>query len=92
MNIKKLFLIIFFITYSHNLLHAIEDPFNAYILSIDKHSDEDLINIAIKDNIDLAGYPNTAGSLAMLDNIPNYDAFIVKNSNKMVFTLVEKPI
>ena len=53
MNIKKLFLTIFFITYSHNLLHAIEDPFNAYILFIDKRSDEGLINIAIKDNIDL---------------------------------------
>ena len=90
MNIKKLFLIIFFITYSHNLLHAIEDPFNAYILSIDKHSDEDLINIAIKDNIDLAGYPNTAGSLAMLDNIPNYDAFIVKKLKQNGFHISGK--
>ena len=90
MNIKKLFLTIFFITYSHNLLHAIEDPFNAYILFIDKHSDEGLINIAIKDNIDLAGYPNTAGSLAMLDNIPRNDAFIVKKLKQNGFHISGK--
>ena len=90
MNIKKLFLTILFITYSHNLLHAIEDPFNAYIISIDKHSDEGLINIAIKDNIDLAGYPNTAGSLAMLDNIPRNDAFVVKKLKQNGFHISGK--
>ena len=59
---------------------------NAYILSIDKNSSNgNLINIAIKDNIDLAGYP-TAGSIAMLDNFPKNDAFIVKKATKMVFT------
>ena len=91
MNIKKLFLTVFFIAAcSHNLLRAIEDPFNAYILSIDKHSDEGLINIAIKDNIDLAGYPNTAGSLAMLDNIPRNDAFIVKKLKQNGFHISGK--
>ena len=72
------------------MLHAIEDPFNAYILFIDKHSDEGLINIAIKDNIDLAGYPNTAGSLAMLDNIPRNDAFIVKKLKQNGFHISGK--
>ena len=91
MNIKKFFLTIFFIGYSHSLLYAIEDPFNAYILSIDKNSsNENLINIAIKDNIDLAGYPTTAGSIAMLDNVPENDAFIVKKLKQNGFYISGK--
>ena len=91
MNIKKFFLTIFFIVCSHSLLYAIEDPFNAYILSIDKNSSNgNLINIAIKDNIDLAGYPTTAGSIAMLDNFPKNDAFIVKKLKQNGFHISGK--
>jgi Asp-tRNA(Asn)/Glu-tRNA(Gln) amidotransferase A subunit family amidase len=36
------------------------------------------VPIVIKDNIDSVGLANTAGSLAMLDNLPSNDAHIVK--------------
>ncbi len=90
MNIKKLFFTIFVISYSNSFLYAIEDPFNSFILSIDNNSNGGLINIAIKDNIDLAGYPTTAGSLAMLDNIPKNDAFIVKKLKRNGFHISGK--
>jgi amidase len=38
----------------------------------------DGIPILIKDNIDVAGMPNTAGSLALKDNVPAHDAPMVK--------------
>lgn len=90
MRNKKLFLTIFFLTLTHDLLEAVEDPFNAYIVSIENFSDKSLVNIAIKDNIDLAGYPTTAGSLAILDNIPKNDAFIVKKLKQNGFHISGK--
>ena len=65
--------------------NARNDPHNAYIIFTPEiTAKENTIKIAIKDNIDLAGYPTTAGSLAMVNNIAANDAFIVKqlkNSN-----------
>lgn len=54
-----------------------DDPFNAYIVQILPSKEDGRVSIAIKDNIDLIGWPTTAGSLAMLDNIPTQNAFIV---------------
>ena len=77
-----LFLIgVLFFAYLHCDLYATEDPFNAYILTIEDSSDGESTNIVIKDNIDLEGFPTTAGSLAILDNIAKKDAFIVSNSS-----------
>ena len=78
MKKNKYLIGVLFFAYLHCDLHAIEDPFNAYILTIDDSSDKELTNIVIKDNIDLEGFPTTAGSLAILDNIAKKDAFLVK--------------
>ena len=59
------------------LVFSSNDPFNAYIVQIPDSKKDTRINIAIKDNIDLIGWPTSAGSLAMLDNIPTENAFIV---------------
>ena len=53
------------------------DKFNAYVVQIPKENITNKVAIAIKDNIDLIGFPTTAGSLAMLDNYPIQNAFIV---------------
>ena len=76
--IKKYF-VAFLLTAFHIFLtgEATKDPFNAFILEIPSMEEKNSINIAIKDNIDLAGFPTTAGSIAMLSNIPQKDAFIV---------------
>ena len=66
-----------FAAYSMGLFAA-KDPFNAYITLTENHAQEGDISIAIKDNIDLAGFPTTAGSLALLDNIAKNDAFLVR--------------
>ena len=59
------------------LIYPQLDKFNAYIVQNPKENINDKISIAIKDNIDLIGFPTTAGSLAMLDNFPIQNAFIV---------------
>jgi Asp-tRNA(Asn)/Glu-tRNA(Gln) amidotransferase A subunit family amidase len=53
------------------------DRFNAYVVKIPKENISEKVSIAIKDNIDLVGFPTTAGSLAMTDNFPSQNAFIV---------------
>jgi len=42
----------------------------------------DGVPVLVKDNIDVAHMPNTAGSLALLENIPNTDATLIKNLKK----------
>ena len=76
MNIFRTF------TLTSLMLHSVlvfssNDPFNAYIIQIPTPTQDTRIDIAIKDNIDLRGWPTSAGSLAMLDNIPTENAFIV---------------
>ena len=53
------------------------DRFNAYVVKIPKENISERVSIALKDNIDLVGFPTTAGSLAMTDNFPSQNAFIV---------------
>lgn len=59
------------------LIYPQVDKFNAYVVQIPKKNITNKVAIAIKDNIDLIGYPTTAGSLALLDNYPTQNAFIV---------------
>ena len=65
------------------LLYEKEDKFNAYISRLDqKKFTENIVKgslpIAIKDNIDVKGFANTAGSLALKDNYPENNAFLVQ--------------
>ena len=48
------------------------------------------VPIVIKDNIDSVGLANTAGSLAMLDNLPSNDAHIVKKLKDAGLIIVGK--
>lgn len=48
------------------------------------------VPIVIKDNIDSVGLANTAGSLAMLDNLPSNDAHIVKKLKDAGLVIVGK--
>ena len=90
MKKNKYLIGVLFFAYLHCDLYAIDDPFNAYILTIENSSDGESINIAIKDNIDLEGFPTTAGSLAILDNIAEKDAFIVKKLKQEGFHISGK--
>ena len=64
------------------LIYPQLDEFNAYVVQIPKESINEKVSIAIKDNIDLVGFPTTAGSLAMLDNFPAQNAFVVSKLKK----------
>ncbi|RPH04067.1 MAG: hypothetical protein CBD04_002900, partial [bacterium TMED144] len=83
--------ILFFLTivlfscsdYVDLFLYEKEDKFNAYISRLDqKKFTENVVKgslpIAIKDNIDVKGFANTAGSLALKDNYPENNAFLVQ--------------
>ena len=65
------------------LLYEKEDKFNAYVSRLDQKKFTEnvvkgLLPIAIKDNIDVKGFANTAGSLALKDNYPENNAFLVQ--------------
>ena len=70
-KICSLFLISFTL-----LAHNEEDPFNAFIY-INPLNSGLLVNIGIKDNIDVKGMITSAGSLALSNNYPNKDAFLI---------------
>ena len=68
-------------------LHTEEDPFNAFIY-ISPLNSESLVNIGIKDNIDVKGMITSAGSLALSSHYPNKDAFLIsklKSSNYHIY-------
>ena len=61
----------------------IENKFNIYISKLSNEEIEDNLSrglkpIAIKDNIDVKGFANTAGSLALKDNRPSNNAFLIQ--------------
>ena len=77
------------------------DVFNAFISIADDSYienqigsmlDKDLnpIPIAIKDNIDVRGLVNTAGSIALKNNTPNNDAHLIKRLNKGGYYVIGK--
>ena len=69
------------------LAYGDEDPFNAFI-NTDNTNLDSKINIGIKDNIDVQGMITSAGSLALSNNYPSKDAFLIsklKSSNYHIY-------
>ena len=69
------------------LAHTEEDPYNAFIYLSPLNS-ESLVNIGIKDNIDVKDMITSAGSLALSSNYPRKDAFLIsklKSSNYHIY-------
>jgi amidase len=84
-NIYILTVIVLFLNGCNNDFQAekIEDRFNIYISKlsnkeIEYNLSKGLKPIAIKDNIDVKGFANTAGSLALKDNRPSKNAFLIQ--------------
>ena len=73
---KKLNLYKFLLLFSLSV-NASNDEKNSLIEIYDNPNDANLINIVVKDNIDIAGKVTSAGSLALKDNIADTDAFII---------------
>ena len=68
---------------------AIEDPYNAFI-EIYGSEETAAVDIAIKDNIDIAGRVTSAGSLALVKNIALEDAFLIKKLRAAGFNIFGK--
>ena len=84
---KKLNSYIFLLFFSI-LVNASNDEKNSLIEIYDNPNDTNLINIVVKDNIDIAGKVTSAGSLALKDNIAANNAFIIdklKRANYHIF-------
>ena len=48
------------------------------------------IPVLVKDNIDVAGFPTTAGSLALEDNLASSDAMVIRNLRKNGAVIIGK--
>ena len=62
---------------------SVESKYNIYISKlsdeeIEKNLQKGLKPIAVKDNIDVIGFANTAGSLALKNNFPDNNAFLIQ--------------
>ncbi|MDC0917937.1 amidase family protein [Candidatus Marinimicrobia bacterium] len=85
---KTLIILILLIIYgcNHSLelsSQDIEEKYNIYISKLSNEQIQENLNrglkpIAIKDNIDVKGFANTAGSLALKDNLPSNNAFLIQ--------------
>jgi len=80
-----IYLLFFFITAS-----ASNDEKNSLIEIYDNPNDINLINIVIKDNIDIGGKVTSAGSLALKDNIAKSDAFIIDKLKRADYYILGK--
>ena len=80
-----IFLLFFLITVS-----ASNDEKNSLIEIYDNPNDINLINIVIKDNIDIGGKVTSAGSLALKDNIAKSDAFIIDKLKRSNYYILGK--
>ena len=93
---KIIFVLLFFSCGYQNLLdYSLTDSHNAYISITDQKTfiqnvKKGLIPIAIKDNIDVIGFPNTAGSIALKNNFPKEDAFVIQKLKKNGFFISGK--
>ena len=80
-----IFLLFFLITVS-----ASNDEKNSLIEIYDNPNYINLINIVIKDNIDIGGKVTSAGSLALKDNIAKSDAFIIDKLKRANYYILGK--
>jgi len=80
-----IFLLFFLIT-----VNASNDEKNSLIEIYDNPNDINLINIVIKDNIDIGGKVTSAGSLALKDNIAKSDAFIIGKLKRANYYILGK--
>ena len=84
---KTLIILILLIIYGCNeslefSSEDIEEKYNIYISKLSNEQIQENLNkglkpIAIKDNIDVKGFANTAGSLALKNNFPDNNAFLI---------------
>ena len=86
---KKLNLYKFLLLFSL-FVNASYDEKNSLIEIYDNPNDADLINIVVKDNIDIAGKVTSAGSLALKDNIAKTDAFIIDKLKRANYFILGK--
>ena len=85
---KTLIILILLIIYGCNQslelsTKDMEEKYNIYISKLSNEQIQANLNrglkpIAIKDNIDVEGFANTAGSLALKDNLPSNNAFLIQ--------------
>jgi Asp-tRNA(Asn)/Glu-tRNA(Gln) amidotransferase A subunit family amidase len=80
-----IFLLFFLVT-----VNASNDQKNALIEIYNNPNDINLINIVIKDNIDIGGKVTSAGSLALQDNIAKSDAFIIDKLKRANYYILGK--
>ena len=78
--------LLFFLIY----VNASNDEKNSLIEIYDNPNDINLINIVIKDNIDIGGKVTSAGSLALKDNIAKSDAFIIDKLKRANYYILGK--
>ena len=86
---KKLNLYKFLLFFSI-LANTSIDEKNSLIEIYDNPKDPNLINIVVKDNIDIGGKVTSAGSLALKDNIAKSDAFIIDKLKKANYYILGK--
>ena len=86
---KKLNLYIFLLFFL-TTVSASNDEKNSLIEIYDNPNDINLINIVIKDNIDIGGKVTSAGSLALKDNIAKSDAFIIDKLKRANYYILGK--
>ena len=72
------------------MVYAFDDEKNSLIEIYDNPNDTNLINIVVKDNIDIGGKVTSAGSLALKDNIAKLDAFIIDKLKRANYYILGK--
>ena len=79
-----------FLLFFSILANASIDEKNSLIEIYDNPNDPNLINIVVKDNIDIGGKVTSAGSLALKDNIAKLDAFIIDKLKRANYYILGK--
>ena len=79
-----------FLLFFSILVYTSNDEKNSLIEIYDNPNDTNLINIVVKDNIDIGGKVTSAGSLALKDNIAANDAFIIDKLKRANYYILGK--